>query len=201
MKKLPLIIVALFSLLMVSCTAEITVTDTGKGVEIFFNGGAEKGFENLIKSMGAENQDFIDPAEITKALTDAGFSNVKVSQKSAADLSISMVSENTDNFLFKSGVLVREGNLWAADFSREKMNAFYQSADSQIVQVLDLLLAPVFNDEEMTVEEYLEVIASFYGDSVAQELATSKVKVVSKSNSVKTNTYSLAEILCGLVTR
>lgn len=59
---------------------------------------------------------------------------------------------------------------------------------------MDLLLAPVFNDEEMTVEEYLEVIAAFYGDSVAEELKTSKVKVTSKGWS---KNYSLPEILCG----
>lgn len=198
MKKLPLILAIFSVFVLISCTAEITIKDTAQGVELSFNGAAEKGFEKLINSMGAENQAFIDPVQITDELVKEGFSNVKVSQTAVSDLSISMLSKDFNNFLFKSGVLRSENKFWVTDFSKEKLLAFYAMSDSQIVQVLDLLLAPVFNDEEMTVEEYLEVIASFYGDSVAEELAESKIKIISKNNAVNTKVYSLPEILCGL---
>lgn len=198
MKKLCLICIAVISFFMVSCTAEITLTNSSKGCDIAFNAAAEKGFEKLIKSMGSENQAFIDTVQITEELNKAGFKSVKVSQKTAADVSVGMLAENIDNFLFKSGIVASENKLYKTDFSKETLQAFYNTADSSIIQVLDLLLAPVFNDEEMSVEEYLEVIASFYGDAVAEELSASKVKVVSKGASVKSVTYSLPEILCGL---
>ena len=194
MKPIIFALCTVLSLFLMSCTSEINIISTDKGVEFSFNGVAQKGFEKLIKSLGAENQNFIDSVQITDELTKAGFSAVDVKQKNLADLSIFMTATNKNNFLFESGVVVMENNIYKTDFSRDKLKAFYEKADAQVIQVMDLLLAPVFNDEEMTVEEYLEVIAAFYGDSVAEELKTSKVKVISKGWA---KNYSLPEILCG----
>jgi len=199
MKKLILILTAVSAFLLASCTAEITIKSTAKGTELSFNGAAEKGLEKLIASMGAEGQNFIDPVQISSELKKEGFANVTVSQKKSADLSISLLAPDSKNYLFESGILKADDELWVADFSKENLKAFYNSADTTVVQFLDLLLAPVFNDEEMTVDEYIEVIGSFYGESVAQELAASKIKVVSKKSYTKVQTYSLPEILCGLV--
>lgn len=203
MKKLFLILFAVTACVLVSCTAEIKITSTDSGLEYSFNGAAEKGFQQLINSISTEDQAFIDTVQIEQELKNSGFKKVLVSQKTPVDLSLYAVPGSSKNFISDSGIVCKEGQTYRTDFSRETLLAFYNSADAQIVQFLDLLLAPVFNDEEMSVDEYLEVIAAFYGDSVAEEMAESNIKVtvqngLSSKSEKWTKTYSLAQILCGL---
>ena len=64
---------------------------------------------------------------------------------------------------------------------------------------LDLFLAPVFNDEVMSEAEYLEMVASFYGNDAAKEVSESVVKInlISKDGAKETLTYPLSQIFCG----
>lgn len=200
MKKLILAFLAvLLAGVFVSCDSEIKIVTTGNSTEITFSGAAEEGYKKLIKSVSPDGGDFIQTEEISKELQANGFKNVNVSQKMGTDLTISAVPEASSNFLFTSGILKQEGKLWVPDFSSDTLVAFYNSSNQQITQFLDLLIAPVFNEEEMDIDEYLQVIAAFYGDSVAEELRTSKVTVTCINGDSKyKKSYSLVKILCGI---
>ena len=65
--------------------------------------------------------------------------------------------------------------------------------------ILDLFLAPVFNDEEMTEAEYLEMVGAFYGEAAAKEVGESLVKInlISKDGSKETLVYPLSQLFCG----
>ena len=66
--------------------------------------------------------------------------------------------------------------------------------------ILDLFLAPVFNDEDMTEAEYIEMVGAFYGSEAAKEIDQSLVKInlISKDGSKQSLAYPLTQIFCGL---
>ena len=179
-----------------SCTSEVTVTAKDNGsVEITFNGVAGKAVSQLINSAsgidpnagaasGAENAGeqvvVFDTDQISYELAKNGFSDVKVESKNGFDLNIKMndsVSGTKKSVLFTSGLLKLQKGKLSASLSPKKLCDFYNSSDDEIVQFLDLLLAPVFNDEIMDESEYLDTIGSFYGDSVAKEIEETNFKI------------------------
>ena len=73
--------------------------------------------------------------------------------------------------------------------SAKKLLDFYNSSDEEIVSFLDLLLAPVFNDEVLSETEYIETIAAFYGQAAADELAESSFNVTLVTPDGKTSSH------------
>lgn len=206
MKKLSLLLLGFFAAFtLISCESQIKIEAAKDKLSINFDSVSKGGFEKLIKSFSSVNEgenasDFIQCDEIAQALRDSAFSDVKVSKENVCDLSIELSANPEDNLLLKSGLLYLQDGLFITDFSKEKLAAFYLESDSQIRDFLDLFMAPVFNDEEMSVDEYLETLAAFYGNDLASELKESRIKVFSKNdkNKIWSKSYSLAELLCGV---
>jgi hypothetical protein len=128
--------------------------------------------------------------------------NVKAEQKGGAVL-ISMSDLKQSSYVFSSGIVKVEKGRLSAAITRKSLEDFYKSADEQTRMTLDLLLAPVFNDEVMSEAEYLEMLASFYGQAAADEVSQSFVKInliskdASKGASKQTLRYPLSQLLCG----
>ena len=180
--------VALF-VLCASCTSEITLELKKDGsVQIEFSGAAEKALAALLNSASgitetenAQQTVIFDTKEIEYEMGTNGFSNVKAVSKNGPDLTVSMTDKNGKSALFTSGVVTIKNGKLNATLSPQNLVKFYNSADSQTVQFLDMLLSPVFNDEKISQEEYLEVLASFYGEDIAEEIKASKFKITLKN--------------------
>lgn len=195
---LKIIIFGIFAIFFVSCDIKVDIKSTNNGISVNFDSVAQKGFENLINSLGTENQTYIDTNEITSALENFGFKNVNASSKNNINLSISFDDDKNASALISSGIFKIEDGILREDFSASSLKKFYDSSSEEITQFLDLLLAPVFYDETMTKDEYLEVIASFYGDDVAEELKESKISFTIQDGTKKNkNEYYIADLLCG----
>lgn len=184
------------SIFLFSCDVKVNLIYDGTKISLQFNALAEKGFEKLLNSLDSENQNYIDTNEIISSLEKSGYKNVKANLQDNKELSISL--EDINKILLSTQILKVEDGLLKEDFSVNALKSFYNSSDEQILQFLDLLLAPVFNDEKMTTSEYLEIIASFYGQELADELKESKLIITSQNSSKKIkHTYQLVELLCG----
>lgn len=184
------------SIFLFSCDAKVNLISDGTTIYVQFNTIAEKGFEKLLNSLNSENQNYIDTDEIISSLEKSGYKNVKADLKNNKELSVSL--EDFDKILLSTQILKMEDGFIKEDFSADTLKKFYNSSDEQILQFLDLLLAPVFNDEKMATSEYLEIIASFYGQELSDELKESKL-IISSQNSIKKtkHTYQLVDLLCG----
>ena len=200
------ILIILISLFLASCTTEVTLTlQKDDSVAITFEGGAGKAFAKMISSAagvtcGAENQLFIDTDSVSYELAKAGFSDVNVNQKNEGTVSISMKDMKQSSYLFNSKIVKAEKGRLVAAISRKSLEDFYSSSDEQTRMILDLFLAPVFNAEEMTEKEYIEMVSSFYGEGAGKEVGESLVKInlISKDGSKQTIAYPLSQIFCGL---
>ena len=195
-----------FSFLFLSCTTEVTLTvKADDSVDIQFEGGAGAAFTKMISSAAgasgvASGSDLlIDADTVSYELAKAGFSAVKVNQKKGGAVNISMNDKKQSSYIFTSGIIKSQKGKLTAAISRKSLEDFYTSADEQTRMTLDLFLAPVFNSEEMSEAEYLEMVGSFYGSAAAKEVGESLVTInlISKDGSKQTLKYPLSQIFCG----
>ena len=178
------------------CTSEIELELKKDGtVDVKFNGSAGTAFAALINaaagSTSQSDQVIFDTKEIEYEMSHNGFSNVKAVTKAGADLSVTMTDKNGKSALFTSGVVTAEKGKLSLALSPQTLKKFYDSADSQTTAFLDMLLSPLFNDEVMSEEEYIELLASFYGEEIAQEIKDSNFRITLKNADGTKRLYSL----------
>jgi len=195
------IFLLIFLSLFVSCTTEVTLAvQPDDSVNITFEGGAGQAFTKMISSASGNPDSIIDVDSVTYELAKAGFADVKVNQKEGGNVLINMCDKKQTSYIFTSGVIKSEKGKLSAQIKRKSLEDFYNTADEQTRSTLDLFLAPVFNNEYMSEEEYLEMVASFYGEAAAKEVSESIVKInlISKDGSKQSLNYPLAQLMCGL---
>lgn len=202
------ILIVLSALFFTGCTSEITVELKKDGtVNIGFTGAAGNAFATLIRSASGMISDtdsdkntsvIFDTEQIEYEMARSGFTNAKVVSKTGTDLNITMTDKNKKSALFTSGVVSIKDNKLCATLTPQKLVDFYNSSDSQTTQILDMLLSPVFNDEKMSEEEYLEVLASFYGEEIAQEIkdAVFRITLINPDGTKTIQTISITKLLC-----
>lgn len=143
--------------------------------------------------------ELFDCAEISSQLKNAGFSSIQVNAQGVR-LQISMEDSECKSYLFTSGLLEQSAGNLKINLSAAKLKAFYDSCDEELQMLLDLFMAPVFNDEAMQISEYEELIAAVYGSAVQKEINTSKVRISIKNpdGTITKKTLSLSALLCGV---
>ena len=195
------VLFAILFTLLASCTTEVTLTlKPDDSLDIRFEGGAGEAFTKMISSAsGMAGDSLIDEDSVSFELARAGFSDVKVNQKKGAAVLISMSDKKKTSYIFSSEIIKAEKGKLKAAVTRKSLEDFYNNADEQTRMTLDLFLAPVFNNENMSEDEYLEMLGSFYGDAAAKEVSESLVRInlISKDGSKETLRYPLVQLLCG----
>lgn len=167
--------IILASFLLVSCTSEITVKlNKDNSVNITLNAGAGDAFTKMLMNTTGDNG-AIDEKQVGFELAKAGFSDVNVKTYGKSDVKITMKDKTCSSYLFKSGMFTVKNGVLSLEITPATLKEFYDSADEQTLNVLDLFLAPVFNDEKMSEEEYLEMVGAFYGSNASNEIRNSVV--------------------------
>ena len=181
--------------LFFSCTADITLTEQKDGsVKVLFSGRAGDEFNKLIN--GNNEGSLIDVKQISYQLEKAGFYDVKVTNDGIKDVKISMLDKSKSSYIFTSGIVSSKMDL---NINKENLRKFYDEADEQTRLILDLLIAPIFNGEEMSADEYVELLSSVYGSAVAEEVQKGFVNISLVNSSGKKSSVKIpvADLLCG----
>ena len=176
-----------------SCDCSVSVTQNAdKSLSIEFNGSVGKALLSIFEMNDSDSDEEIiifDEEEIKDELIKSGFSEVQVSvnPKNKNEIKIVMKDKNQSSFLFSSGLLTEETVKGKTEYkvhlSPFTLKKFYDDADESLRGLLDLFLAPVFNDEEMTSEEYEEMMGTVYGEEVGKEIEKSLVTISGIENS------------------
>ena len=196
--------------LFFSCSAEIVfeVKKDGK-VKICYDGDLSGDFLQFLINQNGKNTELdlenienteLDVEVLIESLKNSGFGNVQILSGKLKNILITMEDKSQKSVLFYSKLLKMQNGSLSVDFSYENLRNFYENADEQLQSDLDLLLAPVFNDEKMTETEYLETIATFYGEKMASELAESFISliVINIDGKQQVQKISIPKILCGM---
>lgn len=209
MKKLflYLAVLFLFSVIFTSCSVDLKLTLKKDGsVDIAFAGGTGEAFTKMIlaaagsqSGQGAQGTKTIDVKQVSYELAKAGFSNVKADAKSASDIRITMSDLKKSSYIFTSGLVKAENKQLKLNITKQVLIDFYDSADEQTKMILDLFLAPVFNDEEMSQSEYIEMLGTFYGQDSANEVENSYVTItlIDLEGKNQSQKIPMSQIMCG----
>lgn len=196
--------------LFFSCSAEIVFEVKKDGnVKISYDGDLSGDFLQFLINQNGKNAELdlenienteLDVEDLTESLKNSGFENVQILSGKLKNILITMEDKSQKSVLFYSKLLKMQNGSLSVDFSYENLRNFYENADEQLQSDLDLLLAPVFNDEKMTETEYLETIATFYGEKMASELAESFISliVINIDGKQQVQKISIPKILCGM---
>lgn len=200
MKKFSCFLAVIFLLAgLTSCTSEIVLKQEKSGsINVKFSSVAGNAFIKMVKSAAADDDGnvLIDVNAITHELEKSGFVNVDIEKKNVIDFDVFMDDFFGNSILISSGLLSSTADEFSANITAAKFADFYNKADDDLVNILDMFLAPVFNDEEMWESEYIELLASFYGDDVANEIKESSLKITLEdvNGKKKSKTVSLAKL-------
>ena len=104
---------------------------------------------------------------------------------------------NMDDITIRSINTLKEVDIIFSEDTRETLKFFYNNSSQDIQNIIDMLMSPTFTDDEMTDEEYLDLISSVYGQKLADEISSSTIKFVleSPSGKVSRHTVSLLTLL------
>ena len=197
-------------LLFFSCYAEITFeAEKDSCIKISYTGDFSGEFLQFMMSQNGEISDLeqkdfenseLDNQALKESLENSGFENVQIVSGKLKKLIFKMEDKSKKSALFMTNLLKMQNGTISVDFSYENLKKFYDNADEQLQSDLDLLLAPVFNDEKMSETEYLETVAAFYGDKMADELAESFIKliIINADGKKQVQKISIPKLLCGM---
>ena len=90
---------------------------------------------------------------------------------------MSGIDKNKKSILFTTGILSDKSSKVKVLLTPKQLKKFYDDSEDSTQMLLDMLLSPVFNNEVMTENEYIEMVSSFYGAPVAQEIKNSFVNI------------------------
>lgn len=197
-------------LLFFSCYAEITFeAEKDSCVKISYTGDFSGEFLQFMMSQNGEISDLeqkdfenleLDKQALKESLENSGFENVQIVSGKLKKLIFKMEDKSKKSALFMTNLLKMQNGTISVDLSYENLKKFYDNADEQLQSDLDLLLAPVFNDERMSETEYLETVAAFYGDKMADELVESFIKliIINADGKKQVQKISIPKLLCGM---
>lgn len=208
MKTKNVILVSIFSFLLFllcSCKTElkISVLPSGK-IAVEYCAVPGRAFSETILAISGEEIYSDEPIvfnanQIKTSVDQTGLEEVDVSgvKNSTLDIKGIIPSDKTDIFS-KSGI-IKYGTT-AKDveivISVETLQKFYELCPEQFQNYIDLFMSPSFTGEEMTTEEYVDLVASVYGQELADEVLTSKLKITLQNNDKKViKEISLLDIL------
>ena len=200
MKRIALnLILACLVFMLASCGSSLSVkAGSDKSSQVQFNMELGKvfasAFEDIAQNAGASDFDLFSEKEITSAFNGSDFKDVKVSVPSKTGLSVSGTVPPSD----EQKAVSNEGSLKIANFvlctdtsltlvfSPESVKGLSAQLPEESREFLDLLMAPVLTDEKMDVSEYIDLLASVYGDEIASEIKNASIKVTLECPSGKT---------------
>lgn len=216
MKPFNIFILSAALILFISCSPEISVNANNDGsTSTSITGGFSTSTADLLKSLacsmdGSNNSSsskdspLFSSVDITNALLSAGLKNVYASVPDAEHFSASGVIPNNESqsstessgvaSFLRTGLISRTKNSVSISVGPAELMNIYNSVDEESHGYLDLLMAPVFMGEKMSVSEYHDLLASVYGPSFADELVSGVVTInLSAPTSAKSASKKVSE--------
>jgi hypothetical protein len=189
-------------LLFSACTASVDVhAGTDGSAEISYGAVFGNALVEVMKSLSeAGSGPLFDTRSITEQLQKAGIQTAKVSSPSDSALTVSAsLAAGSKDPVSAVGFLSGSAHSLTLTLSPEKLSALYTAMPETVQSYIDLFMAPVFGGTVMTAEDYVNLVASVYGQPVGDEVAAAQIRITlygpAGSGIRKTVTVPLTDIL------
>lgn len=193
------LLVALFCsviLFLTSCKSQIKITFSKNACTVKYSTKLGKAlFDTFYAFAGeTESERIFDTEQFKQIFSEGGLKNVSAESKVIDEISIQGdIDGNNGDFISGSSIIKssNNGKNVEIEFSRNNLLKMYDNMPSIMRSYIDLFMAPVFTEEEMSNEEYLELISSVYGQILTDEIKTSTVDFIVVLSDGKTKQFSL----------
>ncbi len=193
------LLVALFCsviLFLTSCKSQIKITFSKNACTVKYSTKLGKAlFDTFYAFAGeTESERIFDTEQFKQIFSEGGLKNVSAESKVIDEISIQGdIDGNNGDFISGSSIIKssNNGKNVEIEFSKNNLLKMYDNMPSIMRSYIDLFMAPVFTEEEMSNEEYLELISSVYGQILADEIKTSTVDFIVVLSDGKTKQFSL----------
>ena len=193
------LLVALFCsviLFLTSCKSQIKITFSKNACTVKYSTKLGKAlFDTFYAFAGeTESERIFDTEQFKQIFSEGGLKNVSAESKGIDEISIQGdIDGNNGDFISGASIIKssNNGKNVEIEFSRNNLLKMYDNMPSIMRSYIDLFMAPVFTEEEMSNEEYLELISSVYGQILADEIKTSTVDFIVVLSDGKTKQFSL----------
>ncbi len=131
----------------------------------------ESFFANFSAFMDFTEENIYDKEILASNLEEIGFSNINLETGKNADLKVIAQLKNISQLEKEnplSSLFIKNENSFEIQIDPEKMLSVLETIP-EVTDYLDLLMAPIYTGEQISEPEYLELFASVYGDSFAQD--------------------------------
>lgn len=188
MKQAVISVLAFFTLIFSACKSDVTLRLTGTdSLNIRFTGEIGAGIEKFLASAGTDLS-MLDASELKQSFEYNGFKDVTVRKSESNQIYVNMnlPAENSD--IAGKNLIQFSTETMKVSLTPETMKEFYDAADDNLTAFLDLFMAPVFNDDAITEQEYIELLASVFGEDFAREIENGSLKIILQNKAGKTIT-------------
>ena len=193
------LLVALFCsviLFLTSCKSQIKITFSKNACTVKYSTKLGKAlFDTFYAFAGeTESERIFDTEQFKQIFSEGGLKNVSAESKVIDEISIQGdIDGNNGDFISGASIIKssNNGKNVEIEFSRNNLLKMYDNMPLIMRSYIDLFMAPVFTEEEMSNEEYLELISSVYGQILADEIKTSTVDFIVVLSDGKTKQFSL----------
>ena len=193
------LLVALFCsviLFLTSCKSQIKITFSKNACTVKYSTKLGKAlFDTFYAFAGeTESERIFDTEQFKQIFSEGGLKNISAESKVIDEISIQGdIDGNNGDFISGASIIKssNNGKNVEIEFTRNNLLKMYDNMPSIMRSYIDLFMAPVFTEEEMSNEEYLELISSVYGQILADEIKTSTVDFIVVLSDGKTKQFSL----------
>ena len=184
-KFLSLIVIVLFCPIFFSCNIDVTLRENENltyGITVNVTGSREieEAMHGVLKLVDARA--IFDQGAIVDKLTKSKANDISVTTTSLCNLNASFVTETvSDLFPEKNSLITHEKNITTITLDEQTVNDCLAMLPDESLTVLDLLSAPIFTQENLGEEEYLQNISVLYGENIVNLLKPGTITLSFKS--------------------
>jgi len=176
---------AVLAMLLTGCTVDLDVAVTQKGGAALTAGSVMgKAIEKTIRSVSgtSDTASLFNIPELEEQFSQAGFTGVSAQERTSAGLRLTMgITDIAEGIASVPGVITAAAKSGKKSVTITLTEQIMRSTAAMLPQheqdYLELLMAPVLTGDPMEADEYLELMASVYGQNVADELAGSTLSI------------------------
>lgn len=176
MKFFRQILILIFSLLIISCDTKFFIASNGENASFEFETTVSDKMVHFLSAFAGQDisdlSEIFNPQEIQQSLQEQGYSNASVKIENNSLLKIKFETEK------KNLSIIRPDGTIAVN--KENLSLIYENLPDQFQSYIDMLMIPSFTGEEISDEEYLDVIASVYGNEISDELKNATIRIQGK---------------------
>lgn len=186
--------------LFAGCGASLEVSAENDGVAVAYRASFGNAFIDLARAFsGNAAAPLFDAQAMQAQFRAAGIDSAEVASPSDESLSISMrLLRDSRDILSQSGCVEKTAQGLTLTLSPKTLQALYASLPPQAQAYIDLCMSPAFTGEKMSQADYIDLVASVYGQALADELSAATIAVTLRGETAsakKTQTIPLVELL------